>query len=239
MTARRKTIGCALLWVCASASAAAAPSCTVHSAASTPHLVELYTSEGCRSCPPAEAWIGTLAPEQALALAFHVDYWDDLGWRDTFAQAQFSARQQRFAARSGGGVYTPEVTLDGREWRAWSHAAPAAPAPAPYPLTLRIESGPGVSARLDGVPAGALRVQFALIEEGLVRRIERGENAGRVLTEPHVVRALAGPFAPEAAQAQWTPPADAVRAQLGVVAWLLDTDGRVVQALQLALRDCG
>src|SRR5579859_1713536 len=165
------------LAVCfAGASGAATPAaCVAHSSASTPHLIELYTSEGCSSCPPAEAWIGTLPPAQALALAFHVDYWDDLGWRDGFAQPQFT-RQQRLAA--GGSVYTPELTLDGREWRAWSHAALPAAAAAPYALTLTVEAGDSVSARLDGVPAGALRVHFALVEEGLVRRIERGENAG-------------------------------------------------------------
>jgi len=235
VTATGTAIAILAVFIGASGGAAAAETCAAHSGASTPHLVELYTSEGCSSCPPAEAWIGTLAPERALGLAFHVDYWDDLGWRDGFAQAQFTARQQRL----GSNVYTPELTLDGREWRAWSHGSLPEPAAAPYALTLHVESGDTVSARLDGVPAGALRVQFALVEEGLTRRIERGENAGRTLSEPHVVRAVAGPLAPEAASARWTPPADAVRARLGVVAWLLDADGHVVQALQQPLGACG
>jgi len=223
----------------ASAGAADVAICRVQSGAATPHLVELYTSEGCSSCPPAEAWIGTLAPDQALALAFHVDYWDDLGWRDAFARPEFSARQRRLAARGGAGiVYTPELTLDGREWRAWSQTAVPAPLAAPYAVTLTVTRGDVVRARLDAALPADVRVEFALIEEGLTRRIERGENAGRTLTEPHVVRAVAGPFAPHSAEATLAPPADAVRAQLAVVAWLLDADGRVLQALQQPLRAC-
>src|ERR1700756_3357842 len=81
-----------------------------------PAVVELFTSEGCNSCPPAEAYVGELAGRpDVLALAFHVDYWDDLGWRDRFGLSQ-SVERQRTYARSLRlfGVYTPQVVIDGR-----------------------------------------------------------------------------------------------------------------------------
>jgi len=88
-------------------------------------LLELYTSEGCSSCPPAEAWLSRLRDDARLwkeivPVAFHVDYWDNLGWKDRFASAAFTARQRDYAARwNSGSVYTPGFVLDGQEWRGW------------------------------------------------------------------------------------------------------------------------
>src|ERR1044071_2524185 len=88
-------------------------------------LVELFTSEGCSSCPPAEKWLSTLKSSQDLwkktvPVAFHVDYWDHLGWRDRFAKPEFTSRQQRYAAEWGGdSVYTPGFVVNGKEWRSW------------------------------------------------------------------------------------------------------------------------
>src|SRR5689334_522273 len=88
-------------------------------------LIELFTSEGCSSCPAAEKWLGALKSNQDLwrkivPVAFHVDYWDRLGWRDRFAKPEFTARQQRYAAAWGGdAVYTPGFVINGKEWRSW------------------------------------------------------------------------------------------------------------------------
>ncbi|MBA3608983.1 MAG: DUF1223 domain-containing protein [Chthoniobacterales bacterium] len=87
------------------------------------HLLELFTSEGCSSCPPAEAWLSKLKDDPGLwrdfvPLAFHVDYWDRLGWRDPFASKIWTARQYEYSARwKSSNVYTPGFVLDGREWR--------------------------------------------------------------------------------------------------------------------------
>src|ERR1700676_2382139 len=87
------------------------------------HLLELFTSEGCSSCPPAEAWLSKLKNESRLwkdfvPLAFHVDYWDHLGWRDPFASKEWTARQYRYSSSwNGNSVYTPGFVLDGREWQ--------------------------------------------------------------------------------------------------------------------------
>lgn len=84
-------------------------------------VVELYTSEGCSSCPPADAWLATLAGRQVVPLAFHVDYWDSIGWKDPYAQASHSARQRALARAEGGTVvYTPQVRWAGDDFRAWS-----------------------------------------------------------------------------------------------------------------------
>src|SRR6516165_12381969 len=96
-------------------------------------LIELFTSEGCSSCPPAEKWLSGLKSKQELwkktvPVAFHVDYWDRLGWRDRFAKPEFTSRQQRYAAEWGGdSVYTPGFVMNGREWRDWfsGNALPA------------------------------------------------------------------------------------------------------------------
>ena len=79
-----------------------------------PVLVELFTSQGCSSCPPADQLLASLAARpDVLALAFHVTYWDRLGWPDTFGSPQFTERQQAYAARLGGGLYTPEAVIGG------------------------------------------------------------------------------------------------------------------------------
>src|SRR5271170_5592196 len=97
-------------------------------------LVELYSSEGCSSCPPAEAWMSKLKASPNLwndlfPVVFHVDYWDGLGWPDRFARPAYTQRQRNYAARLGqDSVYTPEFITNGREWRGWFHGDRLPPA---------------------------------------------------------------------------------------------------------------
>ena len=98
--------------------------CRAHSPDHATALIELYTSEGCDSCPPADRWLSSLSSrnlgDRAVALALHVDYWDRLGWKDRFGSAGFSQRQRDESARSGGDfVYTPQVLLQGRDFPQW------------------------------------------------------------------------------------------------------------------------
>src|SRR5262249_36121801 len=98
-------------------------------------LLELFTSEGCSSCPPAEKWISNLRSnpdlwKKVVPVAFHVDYWDHLGWRDPFSKQEFTERQRSYAATWGGdSIYTPGFVVNGREWRGWfgGPSLPAAP----------------------------------------------------------------------------------------------------------------
>jgi hypothetical protein len=99
--------------------------CERSSPTHTVALVELYTSEGCNSCPPADRWLSSLLSRhgstRVVPLSLHVDYWDYIGWSDPFAQAQFSERQRRLAG--GATIYTPEVFVSARELRGWRDAA--------------------------------------------------------------------------------------------------------------------
>src|SRR6516225_6094156 len=103
----------------ASTRAAAEAACTAQSGPTVPAVVELYTSEGCSSCPPAELWLSQLkGRDGVVTLAFHVDYWDSLGWKDRFAQPQFTQRQNASQRSSGARfAYTPQVILDSRDRR--------------------------------------------------------------------------------------------------------------------------
>src|SRR5690242_2519357 len=101
---------------------------TFQSSESQTSLLELYTSEGCSSCPPAETWLSRLKESPGLwkdfvPIAFHVDYWDYLGWRDSWSTKAFTDRQHAYARTwRNGSVYTPGFVLNGKEWRTWSRS---------------------------------------------------------------------------------------------------------------------
>ena len=173
-------------------------------------VVELYTSQGCSSCPPADAWLGSLGQAaealQVVPLAFHVDYWDYLGWRDPFSLGAHSARQRRLARAEGGSVvYTPQVRVSGDDFRNWRSADAvrrtlAAKMPQrPGNVTLALDTGSG-TVRLDArstLPPDTVGF-IALYERMLGSKVSAGENAGRTLQHDFVVRRLIGPFAPDA-----------------------------------------
>jgi hypothetical protein len=163
-------------------------------------LIELFTSEGCSSCPPAEKWLSGLKPNQDLwkktvPVAFHVDYWDHLGWRDRFAKPEFTARQQHYAAAWGGdSVYTPGFVVNGKEWRAWFGGS-AMPITSTKAGVLRVSVGDDgkVSATFvpDTMQARPLALNVALLGNDLESDVKRGENSGRRLRHDFVVLQLA------------------------------------------------
>ena len=219
--------------------------CVVQSASTRPHLIELYSSEGCSSCPPAEAWLRSVRNDtNAVALEFHVDYWDSLGWRDRFADARYTARQQAFAAHAGSpGVYTPEVTLDGREWRDWYRRGELPSSPrGSASMTMSVDPGTPLHVRVDTTPADSADTSaygnyIALIEDGLSSQVRAGENRGALLRHDHVVRAFVGPLA--RAEADVPVPADVDWAHAAVVAFAQRTrDGDVAQVVMLPLAQC-
>ncbi|QSQ23141.1 DUF1223 domain-containing protein [Pyxidicoccus parkwayensis] len=179
----------------------------------TPVVVELFTSEGCSSCPAADAALSRLARAQPLEgvelipLGFHVDYWDDLGWKDAFASPAYSARQRRYALNGDeNSVYTPQMVVDGErsfvgdEAKAREQAASAAKrAKVPVRVSARVDGDAAVlTVRLDAAPPPGTELWAALTEDGLSSRVTRGENAGHTLEHAAVVRAQVTLPAPKA-----------------------------------------
>lgn len=184
---------CAVLWSLLSMPASAAQSCQNSSGQRPLAVVELYTSEGCSSCPPADRWVSTLKTQDGvLALAFHVSYWNHLGWLDRFATPETTARQYQVRAALGKSyVYTPQVLLNGQDYRSWRGQAarslpglPVAGAPA---LRLSRE-GDTVSAQVAASTAlQTLAGYWAVLSDGISSKVTRGENAGETLQHDHVV----------------------------------------------------
>ena len=172
-------------------------------------LVELFTSEGCSSCPPAEAWLNRFVDnaglwQRIIPMAFHVDYWDYIGWKDRFARPRFSKRQYRYQEEGGiRTVYTPGVLVNGREWRGWYSGAPPHSSTRSGSLTLSLE-GDRVSARFapatGGVPARSLRLHLVLLAFGLESEVAAGENRGRRLAHEFVV---VGMNSADSAEPRW------------------------------------
>jgi hypothetical protein len=158
-------------------------------------LIELFTSEGCSSCPPADAWMTRLisSPDlwkRVVPVAFHVDYWNGLGWPDRFATAANTARQRRYAAAwASDSVYTPGLVRNGREWRGWfqSETVPESSSTkvGKLKVTARDTQADVAFTRLGGAPP--VFVELALLGGGLQSNVTRGENGGRKLRHDFTV----------------------------------------------------
>jgi hypothetical protein len=164
----------------------------VESRAAAPMAVlELFTSQGCSSCPPADAYLGELSRQpNTIALAWHVDYWNNLGWRDPFASAQSTARQRAYAMQLRDEVYTPALVVNGAKIVVGSDRSAVTRAIAtttpPTLLPLRRTSA-GLETMASDVPAGASAL-VAYYDAEVATPIAAGENAGRRLTEYRIVR---------------------------------------------------
>lgn len=167
-----------------------------------PVLVELFTSEGCSSCPPADDVLARLVREQPvhgveiLALSEHVDYWDSLGWRDPYSSPVFTERQQAYASQlRRGNIYTPQAVVDGRaevlgsDERAARSAAVQAGALQHGTITAR-RQGNALHLEAKLPPHSGAEVLLAAVDDPPPGRIARGENAGRTLSHVRVVRDL-------------------------------------------------
>jgi hypothetical protein len=193
---------------------AASMQCTAESGARRVALLELYTSEGCDSCPPADRWVSSLPqhglhPERVVTLGFHVDYWNYLGWKDPYARADYSSRQRAASQRSGARViYTPQLLLNGRDYRrgtfkddiderirTLNQEKPKAR------VRLKMSAGPpgalsvqGTADVTDAAERGDAHAYLAIYENNLFSQVAAGENRGKRLRHDFVVRELAGPY---------------------------------------------
>jgi hypothetical protein len=180
--------------------------------ARTPVVVELFTSEGCSSCPPADALLARLADEQlasnvqVIALEEHVDYWNDLGWADPFSSRDWTSRQYNYAGALGNGnAYTPQMVVDGTAEFVGSRTKQAREtilrAASKTKIAVMLAHGSSTEAskaqlstkvgRLEGTTRGdAAEVWLAITETGLHSAVTRGENAGEDLHHAAVVRSM-------------------------------------------------
>lgn len=164
-------------------------------------LLELFTSEGCSSCPPADEWVSKLKSSPDLwkvivPVVFHVDYWNGLGWPDRFAIRANTDRQRRYAAAwRSNSVYTPGFVLNGREWRDWfnrrSLPAPSSGKTGRLQVTLRDRTRADVTFTPNGTAPKSLQVELAVLGGNLESEVKRGENSGRRLRHDFVVLHLA------------------------------------------------
>ena len=176
-------------------------SCSAASGAIRTPVIELYTSEGCSSCPPADKWLSTLkaAPSTAanpapVVMAFHLGYWDHIGWVDRFASPAYTTRQRQIAVKNGqSGIYTPQAVLNGRDWKDWHRPSPLANAsknPAGASINLK-QTGVDQFEALVVPVAGASSTwsaYWSVTEHGHSSKVKSGENAGEFLQHDFVVR---------------------------------------------------
>lgn len=184
------------LLIVSTANAVDPASTTFSSAGQNVRLVELYTSEGCSSCPPADRWLSRLADDADLwrefvPVAFHVDYWDYLGWPDRFADAAFSRRQRGYYDEGTvSSVYTPGMFVAGQEWTGWRRVdTPAQNRRGPVGLLTASVSGNEVAIdyKHTDSDSGPLVAHVALLGMSLETDVQRGENRGRQLAHDFVV----------------------------------------------------
>ncbi|WP_426442315.1 DUF1223 domain-containing protein [Bradyrhizobium genosp. P] len=170
----------------------------VAAAADRPIVVELFTSQGCSSCPPANAYLNELSKQRSdvLALAFHVTYWDYLGWKDPFSLQTATDRQARYGRRFGDGSYTPEIVVDGGTGLVGSYRDDVNGAIARARTESRTAADVRVVARdgkvsIDvGSGQGAAKVYLVGFDREHVTAIGRGENQGRTMPESNIVRSF-------------------------------------------------
>lgn len=173
---------------------AAAPACEAVSAARLTPVIELYTSEGCSSCPPADRWLSTLKPAaaagQAVVQAFHVGYWDYIGWVDRFASPAHTARQRQIASINGlRSIYTPQLVRNGQDWRDYPGALAPGNNPARAAITLRRHGADAFEATVSpAAGVSAWSAYWTVTEHGHASKVKSGENAGELLKHDFVVR---------------------------------------------------
>lgn len=229
-----------------------AQKCSARSGDKTAVLVELYTSEGCNSCPPADRWLSGLGkkypPQLVVPLALHVDYWDYIGWKDPYAKREFSQRQRRLSQlQRASFVYTPQVLVQGTDFREWGASAfdhavaslHSRPSRARLELEILAATPEALQVRvlatiLDAAQAADAGLYVAAYENRLESRVTAGENSGQTLQHDHVALEWQGPYAAGERQLRLPMLPKAKIGDSGVVAFVQNRrSAEVLQTLML------
>ena len=192
--ASKSIAACALIF-CTTGAFARSNQCSVATGPTITPVVELFTSEGCSSCPPADKWASTLkgisANGGAVVQAFHVSYWDYIGWVDRFAAPAYTTRQRDVAAKNNlRSIYTPQAVLDGKDWPRWG-GKPENREPAKAAISLKQLGTDQFEASVTALPAllsGNWSAYWTVTEHGHSSRVLSGENKGEFLKHDFVVR---------------------------------------------------
>lgn len=166
------------------------------SGASRVNLIELYTSEGCSSCPPAEKWVNSLRNHKGvfknfIPIAFHVNYWDYIGHKDTWAKSEFTKRQRSYASEWGkNGVYTPGFVLNGKEWRTTFRKVPDIKGKDTGRLTAVQTPKKRGEYTVRYSQKGEYHLFLAILKSGIETKVKKGENAGKTLNHNFVAISL-------------------------------------------------
>ena len=228
-----------------------AAQCQANSGPQRVALLELYTSEGCSSCPPADRWLSGIASQgydaaRVVPLALHVDYWDYIGWVDRFARPAYAVRQREQVKAAGGRVvYTPQFMLNGRDFPGWrgnalsavlNEAKRSAPG-AEIALKLNTPSPTRIelTAQATAKTNNRVAMYVAIYQNDLSNDVRAGENRGVKLRHDYVVREWYGPISVGTSWQQTVATkSDWVASKMGVVAFVQASDsGEILQALQL------
>ena len=188
---RSDLIAACVIFYCSGAAFAQQNQCRVTSGTTITPVVELYTSEGCSSCPPADKWVSSLKGSNAVVQAFHVGYWDNLGWVDRFAVPVHTSRQRDIAVKNKlRGIYTPQAVLDGKDWPLWG-GKPEGKEPAKATIALKQLGTDQFEASVTPIsPETSWSAYWTVTEHNHNSKVLSGENRGEFLKHDFVVRQL-------------------------------------------------
>lgn len=214
-------------------------------------VVELFTSEGCSSCPPADRLLRSLVEtartndQPIYALSFHVDYWNRLGWEDPYSKSAFSRRQRRYSQALGVDTYTPQAVVNGKRAMVGSRAGQVRSAiesaranPARVNVDLRVETNEDdceVTYQLTDAPPQDATLRLAVVERGLSQKVTRGENAGRTLRHANVVRTFESVPAQAEGTLSLSIPSNVDRSQTSVIGYVQVPSMDVIGAARVDL----
>ena len=240
MTVLLRPVTAAVLLAACGAAFSAGAACQADSAATLTPVIELFTSEGCSSCPPADRWLSTLkdsaAGGSAVVQAFHVGYWDHIGWVDRFATPAFTARQKQIAGINGlSSIYTPQVVRNGRDWRDFTRAVTGSELARAH-IAIQRDPADAFEASVAPVdPAVRWSAYWTVTEHGHSSKVKAGENAGEFLKHDFVVRQYvpAGDYQGPARLVLRAIPAEAGHARQINLVVFEKSSGKPLQALSL------
>lgn len=200
-------------------------------------VVELFTSEGCSSCPPADRWLSSLKQDPDLfadfiPMAFHVDYWDYIGWKDRFAKPEFSQRQRQYV-REGhvSQSYTPGFVINSKEWRDWFRGEQTWDGASTEVGVLKARLSKDNNLKVEFAGQGAKRLHVAFLGMGLTTPVRAGENRGRQLAHDFVVLKMMSVTGEGAWAVSLPEVLDAGQKRTAIAAWVTPSDSlEIIQA---------